>query len=69
MLIFGKFGAPALGVEGAAAATLVARVVEVIILIISIYKSNGVFKATLKELTDINLDFLRNHIRLSFQFY
>ena len=34
ILIFGKFGAPALGVVGAAIATLIARVVEMLIVII-----------------------------------
>ncbi len=34
MLIFGKFGAPELGVEGAAAATVVARFVELMIVVI-----------------------------------
>lgn len=34
MLIFGKFGAPKLGVEGAAAATVVARFVELMIVVI-----------------------------------
>ena len=33
VLIFGKFGAPALGVAGAAVATLIARVIEVLSLI------------------------------------
>lgn len=34
ILIFGKFGAPALGVVGAAVATLIARIVEMLIVII-----------------------------------
>ena len=59
ILIFGKFGAPALGVEGAAIATLIARVVEAIILVFIVYKDNGVFAAKLTELKDLNLDFLR----------
>ena len=59
IFIFGKFGAPALGVEGAAIATLIARVVEAIILVFIVYKDNGVFAAKLTELKDLNLDFLR----------
>lgn len=37
MLIFGKFGAPALGVEGAALATLLARFLEASIIIFYVY--------------------------------
>ncbi len=37
VLIFGKFGAPALGVEGAALATLFARILEAFIIIAYIY--------------------------------
>ena len=37
ILIFGKFGAPAMGVVGAALATLIARVVEVISIICVVY--------------------------------
>ena len=59
IFIFGKCGAPALGVEGAAIATLIARVVEAIILVFIVYKDNGVFAAKLAELKDLNLDFLR----------
>ena len=58
VLIFGKLGAPALGVEGAAIATLIARVVETIVIVFLVYKGNGVFAAKLSELKDISLQFL-----------
>ena len=64
VLIFGKFGAPALGVEGAAIATLIARVVEAIILVFLIYKDNGVFAANLTELKDINTIFFRKSFKI-----
>ena len=64
IFIFGKFGAPALGVEGAAIATLIARVVEAIILVFIVYKDNGVFAAKLAELKDLNLAFLRKSYRI-----
>lgn len=59
VLIFGKFGAPALGVEGAAIATLIARVIEAIVLLFIVYRTKGVFAAGLKELIDLNKDFAK----------
>lgn len=38
LLIFGKFGMPALGVAGAAYATVISRVIETFVLVIVIYK-------------------------------
>lgn len=38
LLIFGKFGCPALGVAGAAYATVISRVIETLVLVIVIYK-------------------------------
>jgi putative MATE family efflux protein len=64
ILIFGNFGAPALGVEGAAIATLIARVVEAIVLVFLVYKGNGVFAAKLTELKDLNLDFFKKSYRV-----
>jgi putative MATE family efflux protein len=64
VLIFGKFGAPALGVEGAAIATLIARAVEAIILVFLIYKDNGVFAANLTELKDLNVEFFKKSYKI-----
>lgn len=58
MLIFGNFGAPAMGVEGAAMATVIARVVETTILLIYVYAGKGVMAAALRELTDVTFGFL-----------
>lgn len=56
-LIFGNFGAPALGVEGAALATLIARFVEMFVLVGSVYIGKGVLAASIRELTDLSVDF------------
>lgn len=58
MLIFGHFGAPALGVEGAAWATVIARVVETILLVGVIYYRKGILAATMSELTDFTFGYL-----------
>jgi putative MATE family efflux protein len=64
ILIFGKMGAPALGVEGAAIATLIARVVEAIILVFLVYKDKGVFAANLTELKDLNMGFFKKSYKI-----
>lgn len=63
MLIFGKFGAPAMGVEGAALATVIARVTETTILVISVYAGKGVLAASIKELIDVTFDFVKKSYR------
>ncbi|HHW31846.1 MAG TPA: MATE family efflux transporter [Clostridiaceae bacterium] len=59
VFIFGKFGAPVMGVGGAALATVIARVIETTVLVVSIYYSRGVLAASIKELTDINLNYIK----------
>lgn len=63
VLIFGKFGAPALGVEGAALATVIARVVETMILVASVYISRGVLAASIREMADVTFEFVRKSYR------
>ena len=60
ILIFGKAGAPALGVEGAAIATLIARIFEFIALILFINLSkNHPFRSSPKELFGFGLDLFK----------
>ncbi len=59
LLIFGKFGAPVLGVRGAAIATVIARVMEMCCLLIWVYGSKSVLAATFRELTDFSLKFVK----------
>lgn len=53
IFIFGKFGAPALGVVGAALATLVARTLETVILLIALKLRDYDFKVALNQLLDV----------------
>lgn len=60
VLIFGKFGAPALGVRGAAIATLIARAFEFIALICIVYfGKDHPLRANFKELTAFNYDLFK----------
>lgn len=63
LFIFGKFGAPAMGVEGAALATLIARTVEAFCLIALIYGKKGVLAASFAELADVNREFIKKSYR------
>ncbi len=51
ILIFGLFGLPAMGAKGAAIATLIARVFEMLMLLFFIYKTDNVLAAKISELT------------------
>ena len=58
VLIFGNFGAPALGVDGAAIATLIARVLETAIVVLAIYMRKGVLAAKVGELFAFTFGFV-----------
>ncbi|MCI8888303.1 MAG: MATE family efflux transporter [Hungatella sp.] len=58
ILIFGKFGAPAMGVVGAALATLIARVVEVVSIMGVVYLGKTPIACHIKELFGWSREFL-----------
>lgn len=60
ILIFGHFGAPALGVEGAAIATTVARIVEMIIYLMLLIKQKYLFHISLYELLHLDRSLISN---------
>lgn len=59
ILIFGLFGLPAMGAKGAAIATLIARVFEMLMLLFFIYKTDNVLAAKISELTSFRKAFVK----------
>ena len=60
VLIFGHLGAPALGVAGAAWATVIARVIGTMLLVGMIYYRKGILAASWHDLTDFTFGFVRD---------
>lgn len=62
ILIFGRFGIPALGVRGAAIATAIARVVELAVILAIVYRRRGPLAATPRELFAFDRPFLKRFL-------
>jgi Na+-driven multidrug efflux pump len=62
-LIYGRFGLPAMGVRGSATATLIARTLELAILLGIIYRQKYELAATWSELHGYSREFLRRFIK------
>ncbi|GAA0727261.1 MATE family efflux transporter [Clostridium malenominatum] len=58
VFIFGKLGAPVMGVGGAALATAIARLVEMILIVSYVYKTKNVMAAKFSEMVDLTRDFV-----------
>ncbi len=63
LLIFGKFGFPALGVKGAALGTLIARIVEIVFILYVVYSEVGPLSARPRELMDWDREFFGRYLR------
>ncbi len=58
MLIFGNFGAPRLGVEGAAIGTAISRLIELVVVIIIVFGRKNIISGKIKEYTGWNREYL-----------
>ena len=63
--IYGNFGAPELGIVGAAVATLVSRVVELVIILIYVLFVDKKLKMTLKDLFGFDFTYLKDYVKVS----
>ena len=61
VFIFGKLGMPALGVYGAALATSIARLIEMLFIIAAVYMGKNKVAAKLRELFDFNFGMLKTY--------
>lgn len=62
-LMFGKFGLPNMGVDGAALAAVIARVLECVVLLIVTYSRKLPAAASLREMLDIDRAFISRILR------
>lgn len=58
-LVYGYFGMPKMGIRGSAIATLIARSIEVTLMLSVVYIKKYPIAASLKELTDLSLPFIK----------
>lgn len=64
ILIFGKFGAPRMGVQGAAIATLVSRVAEFGVVMVFLALLDKKLRYRLKDLLKLDIPLLKDYIRV-----
>lgn len=65
-LIYGNLGAPELGVTGAALATLVSRIVELLIILVYVRKIDKKLQMKWRDLIPFDLTYLRDYLKISF---
>ena len=66
VLIFGHLGFPAMGVAGAAIATSIARIMEMIFVVISAYRSNSIVFNRNKDNLSFDIEFVKMYFRTSY---
>ncbi len=59
VLIYGKLGFPAMGIRGAALATLISAIVQSVLLFIVLRRSKEIFNDPIKDFFRLNKDFVR----------
>ena len=65
IFIFGKFGMPVMGVQGAALATMIARLIEMIFVVGMVYITKNKIAAHIKEMMNYNLEHMKAYFATS----
>lgn len=63
IFIFGKLGLPAMGVRGAALATLISRVIEATVILVYVFKVDNKLKLKLRDLIQTDRQLLKDFVR------
>ena len=66
LLIFGNLGFPKLGIAGAAYGTLIARIVEIGLILYSVYSNHGTLTAGIKDLINWNKNFFVQYLKTTY---
>lgn len=65
LLIYGHLGLPRMGVAGAALSTVIARVIELALLLWAVYSKQMVVAASLREMTDLSAGFVKQFFKVT----
>ncbi len=66
LLIYGKFGFPTMGVDGAASATLIARCIETVFVLSVVYGKNKTLAIRIADFKAIDMSFIKRIVRVAY---
>jgi putative MATE family efflux protein len=65
MLVYGLAGFPKLGTDGSAIATLIARTVEMLLMLFAVYRNKNIIAAKLSEMFHLSTAFIKNFFKVT----